>query len=132
MRKFLNLPLALRWYIASVTLVGLALAAWKMPGPLRSGEGGQLALLLAWMVICSYFRIHLPIRGGRMTLGMAAVSLAQMLLGTREAMLVVAAGAVVTCYADRPLAPDTGRKRPVPLYQVVFNVGNNLVAVALA
>jgi PAS domain S-box-containing protein len=132
MRKFLNLPVGLRWYIAGVTVVGLALAAWKAPGPPQPHEGTQLAFLLVWMVVCSYFRIHLPIRGGRMTLGTAAVSLAQMLLGTREAMLVIAVGAVVTCYAQRPVAPDTGKRRAVPLYQIAFNIGNVLVSAGVA
>src|SRR5205814_9982562 len=93
MRRFIEQPLWQRCYIAIVIALGAGIAAFVFCGPVpsepaRAAHPALLPILLVWMVLCSIVRLNLVIQGAMMTLGSAAVSLAQIQLGTREAMFV--------------------------------------------
>jgi len=136
MKRFIDLPPKLRWYIAGVIGLGFAITALVLFGPVPPEPAGReqpllLAGLLIWMIVCSVVRLDLVIHGAMMTLGSAAVSLAQISLGTRDAMLVAALGAGVTIVASRMKAARAGRDQSVPLHRWLFNVCNCLVAAGI-
>src|SRR4051795_7499255 len=133
MRRFVEQPPWQRGYIATVIGIGVGMTVFVFYGPVplapkRGDHQALLLILLVWMVLCSVVRLNLVIQGAMMTLGSAAVSLAQIQLGTRQAMLVAALGAAVTVYASQLTGAREGRDQSVPLHRWLFNVCNCLLA----
>jgi PAS domain S-box-containing protein len=136
MKRFADLPPKLRAHIAAVVVLGMATAGFialgpATPAPPRESSAYTLPLLLIWMILCSLARLNLVIRGATMTLGSVGVSLAQILLGTRDAMVVAAAGAAVTIYASQREAGKSGHRQPIPAHRWLFNICNCLVAAGI-
>jgi diguanylate cyclase (GGDEF)-like protein/putative nucleotidyltransferase with HDIG domain len=127
---FGKLPRYLRVYILAHLLVLVPL----MQAPLRSERHDLylLAGLLLFAVIFSTWKVELTVFQAKMTPTFAVVSLALLLQGVQAAILVSAVGAIVGTVAR----PERGSwkislLRP-PLYRVLFNVANCVLACLLS
>jgi diguanylate cyclase (GGDEF)-like protein/putative nucleotidyltransferase with HDIG domain len=127
---FRRLPRYLRVYILAHLLVLVPL----MQALLRSERHDLylLAGLVLFAVIFSTWKVELTVFQAKMTPTFAVVSLALLLQGVQAAILVSAVGAVVGTVAR----PERGSwkislLRP-PLYRVLFNVANCVLACLLA
>jgi two-component system cell cycle sensor histidine kinase/response regulator CckA len=97
-----------------VSLGGFVAATGVTTPPTTTAPDYLLPTLLAWIAVCSLVTVHRSLPIAAVTLGAAAVSLAQISLGTADAVLVSAVGAVVASCGERltPRGQDGERAYP--------------------
>jgi diguanylate cyclase (GGDEF)-like protein/putative nucleotidyltransferase with HDIG domain len=129
---FRELPWRLRVYIIAHPLVLAPLVALVLHGPHPKG-GWWLALALMLCTgVFSTWKVDLTVLQGRMTLTFAAVCLALLLQGLQSSACCAVIGAVVgTLVRPKKGSWKVELTRP-PLYRLLFNLGNSLIACIVA
>jgi putative nucleotidyltransferase with HDIG domain len=125
--RFRDLPWGLKLHIVATAMAGGAFFAARAAGHVW-GSPTLLAPLLLLGAALTAWKVELVVPWGRMTLGYLAVYLAQLMLGTPEAMLVAGVGGLAGTYLNRREGGGPPRLKRVPLFRAAFNVGNCLLA----
>jgi diguanylate cyclase (GGDEF)-like protein/putative nucleotidyltransferase with HDIG domain len=129
---FRKLPWRLQAYIIAHPLVLAPLVALVLHGSQPRGGWWLAVALMLFTGVFSTWKVDLTVLQGRMTLTFAAVCLALLLQGLQSSACCAVVGAVVgTLVRPRKGSWKVEFVRP-PLYRLVFNLGNSLLACILA
>ena len=118
-----ELPAVPRAYVATVSVLGLALVAWSLPA-VAQPDHALLAVLFFLSIATSLVKVSL--RGTASTLSMSDVLgyLALFTLGTRSAVLVIAVGAWSQC--------TFRTSRRTPTHQTLFSIATVALAMQMS
>lgn len=121
--KYSELPLKLQAYIAvNILSLGVVIAMLAFqPGPQNPG---MFALLLLLAAVFSTWKVELTVLQAKMTLAFAIACLAVLLQGTTAAVACALLGAFCGSYLRPGEKSWQLRVVRLPLYRVLFNLGN--------
>jgi len=126
--KFSELPSHLRIYLVASALA--AGATWLGARHLHGREDTDLLLVLLLVApFAGGVKVHLSVRWGRMTLGLALAYFTLLALGVPQAALVNVLTAIGGLALNRRHGPRRIGLQGVPLYQLCFNVSNHVLSV---
>jgi hypothetical protein len=128
---FRELPWRLRAYIIAHPVMLTLLLAVAMQQP-RPHHWWLVALLMAVTAVFSTWKVELTVLQGRMTLTFAVVCLALLLEHLQASVLCGVVGAVVGTLTRPAKGSWKVELTHPPIYRLVFNIGNSLIACILA
>jgi diguanylate cyclase (GGDEF)-like protein/putative nucleotidyltransferase with HDIG domain len=117
-----ELPIAARFYVGAVILIGLVLMVLRLPDATFSQPGLFVALLLLSSLTAA-LKVHLPLTtsGSTMSVSYAVDFASLLLIGPHETMLVAAGSAFSQCHLNS--------KERNPIHRTLFSVASLVITV---